>query len=325
VPDAVSGGRRGPMRLRAAARAACIAALLAALPPASGAEVPPLEVVEAAPGVFVHVGRHEETTAANLGDIANIGFVVGERCVAVIDSGGSLAVGRALAAAVRGKTDRPVCYVINTHMHPDHVFGNAAFLDDAVRPQFVGSARLPQALAARDEHYRAALAAALGAAAAGSRAVAPDLLVDDRLRLDLGGRVLVLQRWPTAHTDNDVTVFDEANGTLWLGDLLFDERIPSVDGSIKGWLAVGARLRELPVRQVIPGHGRIAPPWPDALDAQARYLERVVARVRDALARGMTLRETVAAAEMADARGWRLAEAYHRRNLTAAYAELEWE
>ncbi|BAL27137.1 quinoprotein relay system zinc metallohydrolase 2 [Azoarcus sp. KH32C] len=303
--------------------AAWACAALAALAPAKGGAVTPFELVEAAPGLFVHVGRHEETSRANGGDIANVGFIVGERCVAVIDTGGSLPVGQALAAAVRRTTDRPVCYVINTHMHPDHVFGNAAFADGAAR--FVGAARLPEALAARAAHYEAALVAALGDAAAGSRIVAPDLLVEDHLRLDLGGRTLLLQRWPTAHTDNDLTVFDEASGTLWLGDLLFDERIPSVDGSINGWLEVGARLRELPASRVIPGHGRVTPPWPASLDAQSRYLGQVVTRVREAIAAGKTLGETVDAADPTDAEGWALAETYHRRNLTAAYAELEWE
>ncbi|MDT3672116.1 MAG: quinoprotein relay system zinc metallohydrolase 2 [Aromatoleum sp.] len=315
----------GSLSLRALFAVLCTAGSLAALSPARGSDVAPLEVTESAAGVFVHAGVHEETTSDNLGDIANIGFIVGEKCVAVIDSGGSPAVGRALAAAVRSRTSLPVCYVINTHMHPDHVFGNAAFLDAAPRPRFVGSVQLPQALAARDEHYRAALAAALGTSSDSLRLVPPDLLVDAPLRLDLGGRVLSLQRWPTAHTDNDLTVFDETTGTLWLGDLLFDQRIPSIDGSIKGWLEVSARLRELPARQVIPGHGRIAPPWPATLDTQTRYLEQVVARVRDALARGLTLQQTVEASDAADASAWRLAEGYHRRNLTAAYAELEWE
>lgn len=310
---------------RAAVRAArrLMAFAFAAFGPAWGGPALPFDIVEAAAGLFVHTGRHEETSRANRGDIANVGFIVGERCVAVIDTGGSLTIGRALAAAVRRATDRPVCYVINTHMHPDHVFGNAAFSGGTVR--FVGAASLPEALAVRAAHYEAGLAEALGDAAAGSRIVAPDLLVDDRLRLDLGGRVLVLQRWPTAHTNNDLTVLDEASGTLWLGDLLFDERIPSVDGSIKGWIAVGERLREQAVTRVIPGHGRIAPPWPAALDTQSRYLRQVVASVRAALAAGKTLRETVDAANPADANGWLLAEAYHRRNVTAAYAELEWE
>lgn len=317
-------GRRGGALIRALPALVC----LVGLAPAAAAEIAPLAVVEAASGVFVHLGRHEVTTFANRGDIANIGFIVGEKCVAVVDSGGSLAVGLALKAAVRAKTDRPVCYVINTHMHPDHIFGNAAFADasDPSDPaRFVGSARLPEALATRGAHYRAALQAALGEAAAGSRAVPPDLLVEGSLRLDLGGRVLILRSWPTAHTNNDLTVFDAATGTLWLGDLLFEGRIPALDGSIKGWLAVIEQLRELPTRQVIPGHGALGLAWPAALDAPARYLEHVAGQVRAALDRGLPLHETVNAADPAEAAGWLLAEYYHRRNVTAAYAELEWE
>ena len=59
---------------------------------------------EVADGVFVHQGRHALADAANRGDLANIGFVVGEQAVAVIDAGGSRAVGEALYAAIRART-----------------------------------------------------------------------------------------------------------------------------------------------------------------------------------------------------------------------------
>src|SRR5579863_8242975 len=99
-----------------------------------------LSLDEIAPGVFVHPGKALALDAPGHDDIANIGFVVGARCVAVIDTGGSVRVGGALQAALRGKTAMPVCYVINTHVHVDHVLGNAAFAHE--HPVYVGHALL---------------------------------------------------------------------------------------------------------------------------------------------------------------------------------------
>ena len=70
---------------------------------------------------------HEVASGANANDIANIGFIVGERAVAVIDSGGSPRVGAALREAVRQTTKLPIHYLILTHVHPDHIFGSSAF------------------------------------------------------------------------------------------------------------------------------------------------------------------------------------------------------
>ena len=75
-------------------RAACEAGLRAR--PVEGAACaqagPVLPVIEAAPGVYVHTGAIAEPDAANHGDVSNLGFVVGETAIAVIDSGGSAQV-----------------------------------------------------------------------------------------------------------------------------------------------------------------------------------------------------------------------------------------
>jgi quinoprotein relay system zinc metallohydrolase 2 len=283
-----------------------------------------LSMQQLAPGMFVHLGAHEETTPANQGAIANIGFIVGERCVAVIDTGGSLESGRRLRLAIRQQTALPVCYVINTHVHPDHVFGNAAFVAD--QPVFVGHQHLAASMLARGEHYRKTLARQLGEpAASASTMIVPTRTLASELTLDLGGRLLQLQAWPTAHTDGDLTVLDAKTGALWLGDLLFERRVPSLDGSLKGWLAAMETLRGLPARQVIPGHCAPSSDWPGAMDRQEHYLKALLHDVRQAIRDRKTLAETVPTAARGERAGWLLFDDYHARNVTAAYTELEWE
>ena len=283
-----------------------------------------LPLKEIADGVHCFAGRHELMTKDNEGAICNLGVIIGEDAVAAVDSGGSIIEAHALIAAIKKITDKPIRYVFNTHMHPDHVFGNAAFRD--IGATIVGHKNLPAALAARNEFYLQRFGALMGAdAMKGVEIVAPSLLVEDQLALDLGGRKLNLRAWQPAHTDNDLTVLDTASGTLFAGDLVFLQHLPTIDGSLLGWLRQMDELKAIGARQVVPGHGEVGSPWPDALSAQRQYFEALARDLRKSIAEGLPLSEAVKTAAQSEKDNWQLFGEYNERNATAAFAELEWE
>lgn len=314
----------GARRASLAAALALWAALPGAPPraePAAGPEA--FEVQEVAPGVFVHPGRIVDIDHPARGDMANLGFVVGEACVAVIDTGGSPATGEALRAAIRARTALPICYVVNTHVHFDHLLGNAAFLAEGAR--FVGHANLPEAIATNREFFLENFRAELGPEATVESIRGPDITVEGTWELDLGGRVLKLLAHQPAHTNADLTVYDEATGTFFTGDLLFMVRVPVFDASLKGWVSEMETLHGIRATRVVPGHGPASADWPGALEAQERYLRGLLAETRQALLEGWFVDEAMRRVGAAEQPNWQLFEHNHERNVSRAYKELEWE
>src|SRR5512147_2062973 len=85
-----------------------------------------------APGVYMLPGTGGSADEANLGRIGNAGFIVGETGVVAIDTGTSYAHGRAILAAIRAVTDKPVKLALVTHTRPEFLFGGKAFQEAGV-------------------------------------------------------------------------------------------------------------------------------------------------------------------------------------------------
>jgi quinoprotein relay system zinc metallohydrolase 2 len=282
----------------------------------------PRALTEVGPGIFVRAGLHQEATLENAGGIANVGVIVGRDCVLVTDACGSLADGEWLRGEIRKRTDKPIRYVLITHVHPDHSFGAAAFAAD--QPAVIGHHALRPALAARGEFYRRRLADALGPERAGN-VVYPTEEVKDGMEIDLGGRVLRLIAHGKAHTDCDLSMLDVETGLLFPADLLFVRRLPSLDGSLRGWLSEVERLKKLGVSRAVPGHGPLVVDFAPAIADLVRYLSVLRDETRKAIAAGVSIADAGRTVAETERRRWALFDDYNERNVIAAYKELEWE
>ena len=285
-----------------------------------------LNLIEVAPGIFVHQGKHFDVDESYQGDICNIGFIIGKDSVAVIDTGGSLLVGEALKNSIREKTSLPIKYVINTHVHLDHIYGNAALKDPNTK--FVGHSKLPKAMQFRKGFYETLNLRYLNTPIEKSIQIPPSILVKENESkvFDLGERKIRVSAYETAHTDNDVTITDIKTGTLWAGDLLFIDRTPTIDGDIHGFIDVLAQLISLEnINLVIPGHGPPTKNWQKAFKKVKNYFVILRDDIRNSISEDQGLREAMETVARSESKKWLLFDVQNARNINQVYPKLEWE
>jgi glyoxylase-like metal-dependent hydrolase (beta-lactamase superfamily II) len=196
--------------------------------------------------------------------VPNVGFVVGDRAVLVIDTG----VGRrngayVLEQARRLAAGRPL-FLTTTHFHPEHGFGAQVFKGEATiiynRPQ---RDELRRKGAAYIEMF-SGLGPDVAAEIAGVELTDPDVVYDGQAEIDLGGHAAVLRSWGPAHTAGDQTIL--VDGRVLFGGDLFETRMfpivpyfPPADTDVDAsrWIAVLDQLIALDPAVVVPGHGEI--------------------------------------------------------------------
>lgn len=205
---------------------------------------------EVADGVLVR--RHDELDLC-------LGLVVGGESCLVVDTGLEAAHGADWARLVREVTALP-WQVALTHAHFDHAFGTAAFLPCPVwAARGCREALVHGAGAQRDtwaRHYRASGRPGLAERIAAVGPVPPDREVDDTVRINLGGRRVVLLATGGGHTDHDLLVHLPGQRVTFAGDLVEHGAPPAYDDADPAvWPAALDRLLALGASTIVPGHG----------------------------------------------------------------------
>lgn len=222
----------------------------------------------------------------------NIGVVECGDGLLVIDTRATHAQARELRADIARLTRLPVTWVVNTHHHWDHTFGNHEFLPAPIW----GHERCRTTLIEGGEQMREAVKQwAPDHADAFDEVVItpPDHTFREEATVSLGGRTVVLRHLGRGHTDNDAVVLVPDAGVVFAGDLVEEGAPPAFQDSYPlEWPATGRALLDLAAGPVVPGHGRVV----DAafVAAQVQELEEVARLAEERNLDGMTPEDAAA-------------------------------
>ena len=204
--------------------------------------------------VHVLLGPIQHANARNQGYMINSTVIVGDRGVVVVDSGGSLDVGRHLAAAVRRITDQPVTHVVNTHSHGDHYLGNGAFPGATI----VSSETCRKLVGDTGREWVALMEHDIGHALPGTEPLAASVTYAERSRtpVTIGGVRIVFWVPAGSHTAGDLMVYLPDDKVLVTGDVLVNGIVPTLqDGFVRNWIRTLEEIEALGDIRFVPGHG----------------------------------------------------------------------
>lgn len=276
-----------------------------------------LEPRRIADDTWVLIGKTEDFSRGNGGNIVNTAFVVTADGVVVIDSGPSRLYAEQMRRAIARITPKPVVRVFNTHHHPDHFLGNQVFADvptAALASTITGQRQ--EGAAFTDNVYRLSGDWIKGTESTPAReVVGPGVTV-------IGNHEFELMAL-SGHTDGDLVILDRSTGVLFAGDLVFYNRAPTTPHATMGqWFAALDRLDAISYRTMVPGHGD---PVGDSRGVQQTrsYLRWVESTLRQAAERGDEMAEVLGFAVPAEFAAIPLSREEFARSVAHLYRRYE--
>jgi len=233
---------------------------------------------------FAVVAGDDDSVYGGFG--ANQAFVLLEDSVLVFDSGFSISQARNLLNKIRGLTDKKIRYLVNSHDHSDHVFGNsffwARFAPSGLRIISHGICRdnILKTGSKRLKNYRKL--PGLDASLKSIELLAPNVVYPDLgMRLEIEGTGMVFSHPPTgAHTLGDTMLFFPSDGIAFAGDIVWNRFLPNLeDANLEGWISYLQDLDLDAYPKIVPGHGRVC--GRDRLIEFRDYIGQVHSKILD--------------------------------------------
>ena len=262
----------------------------AAPPGGRGAATPPLVRAGATEKISDHVYVIPDN---NVGQVPNVGIIVGSRATLVVDTGLGARNGRTIMSEVEKVSRNNELYLVTTHVHPEHDLGAGGFPASVrmirSRDQVAEIKASGLEMSKRFMGFSPLHAELLE----GAEFRPADIVFDREHLLDLGGVRVRILAMGFNHTRGDTAVFVEPDAVLFSGDVAMTA-LPAVGAgsSVQQWLDSQARFAKLQPKRIVPSHG----PMGDLsiVTTYQEFLQTVQRRVAELKKQGRSADETVA-------------------------------
>lgn len=266
---------------------------------------------------YYFLGEKEYFSKENGGNISNSAFIITKNYVILLDTGSSVEYAEQLKKAVSQITNKPIKYIINTHHHPDHFMGNAAFKKSTIYATDFTAKNIKE----HGELYVSNMVNLLGEVAFTTRAKAPDKIINKK-RLVLDGyefEILFLH----GHTHDDIVLFDKKNKTLFTSDLIFNKRaLATPHADIPKWIESLKELRQIDFNILIPGHGKHSFSK-SVIDENIEYLTYLHNTLIDAVDKGLDSFEILSKKHPRQISSYAMFEEEFERSIINLYPKYE--
>lgn len=238
----------------------------------------------------------------------------------MIDSGPTYSYALQAYEKMKKINNLPISYVINTHVHDDHWLGNSYYASIGVK--IIGSSVFKNESKVEMTRMQKRISQQ---AYAKTTQIFPTIFVKDEKVLDIDGKKVYIKSVnKKAHTNSDLLIYIPDGKIVFVGDLVFNDRLPSIrDGNLNGWLESLDKVRAMDVDFIVGGHGEIVDRT--SIDMTYNYIKTLRDRVAMLLEDGEEIGDVVNMVKMEKFKDINFYDSMHRQNVEIAYRMLEWE
>lgn len=281
-----------------------------------------LQPVRVATNVYAIIGDLGGQTYENEGLNNNLGFVVSDKGVLVINTGPSQRVAKALHAAIQMTTQQPIKWVVNVNSQNHYWLGNDYF--KSLGATLIASKEGERVMREMGAQQLEANQTLLKEKAAGTKLTYPTDLVTDKRELKLGKTLVQLLHFGPAHTPGDLVVWLPEQKILFAGDIIYTERLLAIIpiGNSANWIEAFDKLAALNPKTVIPGHGK-----PTTMERARRdtrdYLSFLRAEAKRVFDASGSMQDAVEKTDQSRFRALVNFDLLARRNMNQMFQEVE--